>query len=63
MSKRSGRSGRSLSDEFKAEAVSLVQGSGKSVARIAKDLDLTETALRRWVRDAECGPAPEARVA
>ena len=27
----------------------------QSVGRIARDLDLTETALRRWVEKAECG--------
>ena len=34
----------------------LVKG-GKSVAQVAKDLDLTETALREWVRrgDADAG--------
>jgi transposase len=35
--------------EFKAEAVRVVQQSGKSVAMVARELDLTETALRRWV--------------
>ena len=53
MSKRATRVRRSFTDEFKAEAVSLVQSSRKSVGRIAKDLDLTETALRRWVEMAE----------
>jgi transposase len=38
--------------------VGLVQGSGKTVGRIAKDLDLTETALRAWVRKADGGDPP-----
>ena len=44
---------RSFSDEFKAETVKLVRGSDKSIGTIAKELDLTETALRDWVRQAE----------
>jgi len=49
------RARRTFTDEFKADAVGLVQSSGKTVGRIAKDLDLTETALRHWVDKAE-GP-------
>jgi transposase-like protein len=44
---------RSFTPEFKAEAVKVVQQSGKSVAMVARELDLTETALRRWVEQAE----------
>ena len=55
MSKKVRRGRRSFTDEFKAEAVALVRSSDKSVGRIAQDLDLTETALREWVRQAERG--------
>ena len=41
------RERRSLTPEFKAEAVKMVQQNGKSVAMVARELDLTETALRR----------------
>ena len=54
------RKRRSFSDEFKAETVKLVRDSGKSVGAIARELDLTETALRKWVQqaiDAGRGPA------
>ena len=44
---------RAFSDEFKAETVRLVRESGKSIGAIARELDLTETVLRRWVRQAE----------
>src|ERR671934_1165586 len=44
---------RSFSPEFKAEAVRVVRESGKSVSTVARELDLTETALRRWVIQAE----------
>ena len=39
--------------EFKAETVRLVRDSGKSVGAVARELDLSETALREWVRQAE----------
>ena len=38
---------------FKAQTVELVRTSGKSVAEVCRDLDLTETAVRRWVAQAE----------
>jgi len=46
------RARRSFTPEFKADAVKLVR-SGRSVPDVARDLDLTETALREWVRRAE----------
>jgi transposase len=52
---------RAFSAEFKAETVRLVRESGKSIGAIARELDLTESALRQWVRQAEIdagrGPA------
>jgi len=47
------RKRRSFTAEQKREAVRLVQTSGQSIAQVARDLDLTETALRRWVEQAE----------
>jgi len=47
------RTRRKFSAEFKAETVRLVRDSGKPVRAIARELDLTETALRRWVQQAE----------
>ncbi len=38
--------------KFKASAVRLVLDEGKSVGRVARDLDLTESALRNWVEHA-----------
>lgn len=46
---------RSFTPEFKAEAVALIKASGKSVGQVAKDLGLTETALREWARRAAKG--------
>ena len=40
------RKRRKFTDEFKADAVKLCAAGGRSVAQVAADLDLTETALR-----------------
>ena len=44
---------RSFSQEFKAEVVDLVRQPGNTAASVARDLDLTETAVRQWVRQAD----------
>ena len=44
---------RSFSKQFKMEVVGLVQSSGRPVSAIAREMDLTETAVREWVRQAE----------
>jgi transposase len=46
------RARRQFTDEFKASAVGLVLDEGKTVGAAARDLDLTETALREWVKRA-----------
>jgi transposase len=47
--KRNRRERRKFTPEFKAEAVRLVEVGGKSIGQVAKELDLTESALRNWV--------------
>ena len=47
------RKRRAFTDEFKAETVRLVLEGGKTVAEVARDLDLTESAVRVWVRQAQ----------
>ncbi len=49
---KSRRARRNFTDEFKAGAVRLVLEEGKTVAEVARDLDLTETAFRKWVERA-----------
>jgi transposase len=44
------RQRRRFDAEYKAQAARLVLDEGKSVAAVARDLDLTETALREWVK-------------
>jgi transposase len=55
------RKRRAFTAEFKAQAVKIVRDSGKPIGTVARELDLTETALRSWVRQAEIdagrGPA------
>ena len=43
---------RSFSDEFKAGAVQRVLDGGRTIPQVARDLDLTESALRGWVEQA-----------
>ena len=50
---RTKRPRRSFTKEFKAEVVALVGQPGNSAASVARDLDLTETAVRAWVKQAE----------
>lgn len=54
MTRKNGkRKRRSFTPEFKAEVVGLCGAGDRSVGQVAKDLDLTETAVREWVRRAE----------
>ena len=46
------RKRRVFTPEFKAEAVRLVRDSGKTVAQVARELELTATCLRDWVNQA-----------
>jgi transposase len=39
--------------EHKAEVIELIRSTGKTVGQVARELDLTETAVRQWVRQAE----------
>ena len=55
------RKRRTFTAEQKAEAVRLARETGKSPYRLARDLGLSESALRNWIRQAEIdegqGPA------
>jgi transposase len=52
-SKKQPRPRRSFTDEFKAEVVELVRQPGNTVGGVARELDLTETAVRAWVKQAD----------
>lgn len=47
---------RQFSRQFKLEAVKLVTQRGVSVAQTARDLDVHENVLRKWVREASADP-------
>lgn len=47
--RKSKRDRRNFTDEFKAGAVRLVLEEGKTIAQVARDLDLTASALGGWV--------------
>ena len=44
---------RSFPDEYKAQVVEFCRTGGRSIGAVARDLDLSETAVRRWVAQAE----------
>jgi len=50
---RKTRPRRSFTPEFKAEIVELCRRGDRSVGQVSRDFDLTETAVRAWVRQAE----------
>jgi transposase len=46
------RARRQFSDEFKDSAVRLILEGGKTVGAVARELDLTASALASWVKHA-----------
>lgn len=55
------RARRHFTPEYKAEVVQLVRASTKSVGEVAQELDLSETSVREWVRQAEVDEASNPR--
>ena len=47
------RTRRSFTPEFRARTVELIESSGRSIPDICRELDLTASAVRRWVEQAE----------
>ncbi len=47
---------RTYSSEFKREAVRLVKDRGVAISQAARDLDLHENVLRKWVRELTADP-------
>lgn len=51
MAKRKNRrERRAYSDEYKRKVLELVSAGDKSVAQICRDLDLTPSAVNRWIK-------------
>jgi transposase len=57
--KKRGR--RKFTAEFKAEAVRIVERSGKTIWEVSRDLGITNHSLRAWVEQAriDSGKGPE----
>jgi transposase len=47
------RARRSFTPEFKADIVERCRVGDRTIGQVAKDFDLTETAVRAWVKQAE----------
>ena len=58
MTKRQ-RTRRYFSPEFKAETIELIRSSGRSIPDICRELDLTETTVRNWMRQARIDAGDE----
>ena len=52
-SRKGRRPRRQFDEEFRSQAVRLVLEDGKTVGAVARDLDLTPSALRLWVTRAQ----------
>ena len=51
--KKRSRPRRSFTPGFKAEIVELSQRGDRTIRQVSQDFDLTETAVREWVKQAE----------
>jgi transposase-like protein len=59
-SKTKKRKRRIYTPEFKAEVINLIETSGKSIAQVARELELTDSAVRSWVEAARMRSSPTA---
>jgi len=48
----SNRARRKFTPEFKAEAVAMVEASGGQIAKVARELNVYDSSLGNWVREA-----------
>jgi len=53
MERKKPRPRRSFTPEFKAEIVELCRHGDRTIGQVARDYDLTETAVREWVKQAQ----------
>ena len=53
MERKKPRPRRSFTPEFKAEIVELCRRGDRTIGQVARDYDLTETAVREWVKQAQ----------
>ncbi len=66
MSASSSRPRRKFTDEFKAEAVAMVEESGGQITKVARELNVHDSSLGNWVRrareEAEGAPTVQERA-
>jgi transposase len=53
MAKKKPRTRRAFTPEFKAEIVEACRRGDRSIGQVARDFDLTETAVRAWFKQSE----------
>jgi transposase len=53
MERKKSRPRRSFTPEFKADIVDRCRTGDRTIGQVARDFDLTETAVRAWVKQAE----------
>src|ERR1039458_6576077 len=53
MERKKSRPRRSFTPEFKADIVERCRAGDRTIGQVARDFDLTETAVRAWVHQAE----------
>ena len=58
--KNPSRKRRTFTAEFRAEVVELVRDGGQPIAQVARNLDLSETAVRGWLAKAQ--PTKESTI-
>ena len=44
------RERRTFNDEYKQQVLELVRAGDKSISQICRDLDLTESSVRKWIK-------------
>jgi len=57
------RKRRKFTTEFKADAVRLCSAGGQPITQVSRNLDLSETALRAWVKRAEIDVGQDPKLA
>lgn len=58
------RKRRAFTPAFKADAVRVVKAGDRTIKQVAQELDLTETALREWVKrdEVDTSATPQAAL-
>ena len=53
MERKKPRTRRSFTPEFKADIVDRCRAGDRTIVQVARDFDLTESAVRKWVEQAD----------